>query len=267
MLLNSVVIVLREVLEAALLMSVFLASARFLQVRNRWVISALVAGAIGAASYAYLLEPASELFDGVGQEVCNAMLQYAAFALLATVAFQFPRRMNTAHSSSSPGSVVVLMALTVSLAITREGAEILVYVSGFWDLSDFFSAVALGSIIGACIGFSVGVLIYYSLLALPVRWSLPTSVALLHLIAAGMASQATRLLVQADWMQSAGPIWDTSNILSEQSLTGQLLYALVGYEASPSGIEALSYVGGLLVVAAAFFAGKHSCQRAADELE
>ena len=60
MLLNSVVIILREVLEAALLMSVFLASARFLQTRNSWAISALVAGAIGAATYGFCLEPVSD---------------------------------------------------------------------------------------------------------------------------------------------------------------------------------------------------------------
>lgn len=265
MLLNSVVIVLREVLEAALLMSIFLASARFLHTRNRWVISALVAGAIGAASYGFFLESVSELFDGVGQEVCNAMLQYGAFALLAAVAFQIPRRSN--NVSSSPASIVALMALAVTMAITREGAEILVYVSGFWNVSDFFSAVALGSVIGACIGFSVGVLIYYLLLAQPIRWALPTSVVLIHLIAAGMASQATRLLIQADWIPAAGPLWDTSNILSERSLTGQLLYALVGYEASPSRIEVLAYVGSMLVVAVAFFAGKFSSWREMNELE
>jgi len=265
MLLNSVVIILREVLEAALLMSVFLASARFLQTRNRWAISALVAGAIGAATYGFFLEPVSDLFDGVGQEVCNAILQYGAFTLLAAVAFQIPRRSN--NLESSPTIIVALMALTVMLAITREGAEILVYVSGFWNASDFFSAVALGSIIGACIGFSVGVLIYYLLLAQPIMWALPTSVLLIHLIAAGMASQATRLLIQADWISAAGPIWDTSSILSEQSLTGQLLYALVGYEASPSGIEVFAYVGSVLVVATAFVAGKFSSQPARDEME
>ena len=159
------------------------------------------------------------------------------------------------------------MALTVTLAITREGAEILVYVSGFWNVSDFFSAVALGSVIGACIGFSVGVLIYYLLLAQPIKWALPTSVLLIHLIAAGMASQATRLLIQADWIPAAGPMWDTSSILSEQSLTGQLLYALVGYEASPSGIEVVAYVGSVLIVATAYFAGKFSSQPARDEME
>lgn len=265
MLLNSVIIVLREVLEAALLMSVFLASARFLKIRNRWAIAALLAGLLGAAAYGYLLDPVSELFDGVGQEICNALLQFGTFALLAAVVFQIPRRI--ASPKASAALLVSLMACTVAAAITREGAEILVYVSGFWGISDFLSAVAIGSFIGACVGSSVGVLIYYLLLAQPLRHALPTAVVLLHLIGAGMASQATRLLIQADWITVAGPVWDTSQILSEQSLAGQLLYALVGYEASPSGVEALVYVGSLLILATAFVAGRVSSGRESTELD
>ena len=79
MLLNSVVIVLREVLEAALLLSVFLVSTRFLKLGNRWAIVATLLGVLGAIAYGYLLDPLSGLFDGVGQEICDALLQFATF--------------------------------------------------------------------------------------------------------------------------------------------------------------------------------------------
>ena len=116
--------------------------------------------------------------------------------------------------------------------------------------------MAIGSIIGACIGFSIGVLVYYLLLALPLRHAPVLSIIVLAMIAAGLSSQATRLLIQADWMSSSGALWDTSHLLSEQSLLGQLAYALVGYEASPSAVEATIYVGSLLFVALAYVAGK-----------
>ena len=253
MLLNSVIIILREVLEAALLMSVCLASNRFLRSGHRWAIAALLAGAAGAILYGYFLEPISELFDGVGQEVCNALLQYTACMLLVIVVFLIPQRLRDSRSAAS--NIALFMALATAIAITREGAEILVYVSGLWQVSEFFSAVAIGSVLGAGIGCSVGVLLYYLLVAQPVRWALPTTLVLLHLIAAGMASQATRLLVQADWITTGGAVWDSSGILSEQSLAGQLLYAFVGYEASPSAIEALTYAGSLVLVATAWLLG------------
>ena len=265
MLLNSVIIVLREVLEAALLLSVFLASARLLAIRNRWVVSASAVGIIGAAVYGYSLGPISEWFDGVGQEVCNALLQFGAFAFLAAVVFQMPRRISS--SQTSPAKIVLLMAVTAALAIAREGAEVLIYQSGFWGVGNFTSAVAIGSVIGACIGFSVGVLIYYLLLAQPVRFALSTTLTLLTLIAAGMASQATRLLIQADWISSSGALWDTSAVLSERSLPGQLLYALIGYESSPSAPEVVAYLGAATVIVAMYFSGRFIARLSAAELQ
>ena len=264
MLLNSVVIVLREVLEAALLLSVFLASTRFLKLGNRWAIVATLLGVLGAIAYGYLLDPLSGLFDGVGQEICNALLQFATFALIGAVVFLIGRQI-----SSPKGHQPILQALmtaAVALAVTREGAEILIYVSGFWQMTDFFSAVGVGSLIGACIGFSVGVLIYYLLVAQPSERALPVSLVLLLLIAAGMSSQATRLLIQADWISTAGALWNTSAFLSEESLLGQLLYALVGYEASPAAIEVAVHAGSMVVVAALYFVGRSISAGVMDEV-
>ena len=94
------------------------------------------------------------------------------------------------------------------------------------------------------------------MLAQPLRHAPLTSIVLLMLTGASMASQATRLLVQADWISTAGAIWDTSHVLSERSLVGQLAYALVGYEASPAAVEIIAYTGSLLFVALAYLAGK-----------
>ena len=64
MLINSVVIVLREVLEAALMVSVLLAVSRILQLNSRWLRVALVVGLGGAAIYGHYLGTVSELFEG-----------------------------------------------------------------------------------------------------------------------------------------------------------------------------------------------------------
>lgn len=265
MLLNSVVIVLREVLEAALLLSVFLACAAILRLGRRWALIAIVTGLLGAFVYGYQLDPISGLFDGVGQEIINALLQYATFVSLGVAVFLIGRRLADAQQPYS--MLATLMAAAVALAITREGSEILVYVSGFWSFDEFFSAVAVGSIIGACIGFSTGVLIYYLLVAQTSKHALSVSLVLLVLIAAGMSSQATRLLIQADWISTAGPLWNTSWLLPEESLPGQLLYALLGYEASPAAIEVAVHVGSMLLVAALYFAGRYLGSCAADVAE
>jgi high-affinity iron transporter len=64
---------------------------------------------------------------------------------------------------------------------------------------------------------------------------------------AGMLSQAVLYLIQADLLPSQLPLWDTSNFISESSLMGELLHAMLGYEASPTAIQALVYLGSLLL--------------------
>jgi high-affinity iron transporter len=254
MLLTSVVVVLREVLEAALLMSVFLALLGFLNLGVRSVGVGIILGMAGAVAYGYMLAPISDLLDGVGQEVFNAAIHYLLFAILGVIFFFTSRRLVSPPSHAV--TLSVLIGAAIALAIIREGAEILVFISGFWSSDELFSAVGIGALIGAGIGFSVGAMIYFILVAQPVRRALPIAMALLLLIGAGMSSQATRLLIQADWISAGSALWDTSGILAEDSLSGQLLYALVGYEASPSGVEVAAYVAAILFLVAAFSAGR-----------
>ena len=63
------------------------------------------------------------------------------------------------------------------------------------------------------------------------------------------------LLIQADWVQAGPPLWDTSELLREDSMGGQLLYALLGYEASPSRVEATMYAAGLVTMIVAALVG------------
>jgi len=254
MLINSVIIILREVLEAALMVSVLLAVSRILQLDTRWLRVALVVGIAGAATYGRFLDTVSELFEGVGQELFNALLQFAVLGFLAMVAFLVARQRGQRCGRHTV--LPTLMAMAVALAITREGAEVLIYVSGFWHLSDFLSSVGIGSLAGAAIGCSVGVLFYYLLLAVSPGRALFISLVLLGLAAAGMSAQAMGLLIQADWVTVNAPLWDSSGFIPENSLPGQLLYALIGYEASPSAIEVATYAASIVIMAMSVMLGR-----------
>jgi high-affinity iron transporter len=253
MLINSVIIVLREVLEAALMVSVLLAVSRILQLDIRWLRFALVAGLGGAAIYGHFLDTVSELFEGVGQELFNASLQFSVLVFLVIAVFLIARQRGQRCDRHT--ALPIFMALAVALAITREGAEVLIYVTGFWQMSDFLSSVGVGSLAGAAIGCSVGVLFYYLLLAVSPGRALLISVVLLGLAASGMSAQATGLLIQADWLSVDAPIWNSSGFIAEDSLTGQLLYALIGYEASPSAVEVATYASSIAVMALSAISG------------
>jgi high-affinity iron transporter len=72
---------------------------------------------------------------------------------------------------------------------------------------------------------------------------------MLVLLASGLASTAARFLVQGDLLPSWGAqLWDTSWLLSNGSLAGQTLGILVGYDASPAGIQLVFYATTLLLL-------------------
>jgi len=252
-LISSVIIVLREVLEAALLLSILLATSQRIRLRKRWLGLSLIIGLAGALIYANSLAAVSELFEGMGQEIVNTGMQLGVCASLIVTVFLFAQRHERleAHGFLLP----VSMAIAVALATAREGSEIYLYVSGFLRVQDIAMSVGIGSITGAGIGFSIGVLFYYLLLALPRQRCYWIAIGLLGLAAANMCSQAILLLIQADWLQVEAPLWDTSSLISESSVPGQLLYALVGYEATPSAFEAGGYLLSLLAVGIAAFIG------------
>ena len=74
MLLNIIIIVLRETLEASILISVMLSISKTNGIAISWLSLALLAGIVGGFLYAINLATISELLDYVGQEVTNAFI-------------------------------------------------------------------------------------------------------------------------------------------------------------------------------------------------
>jgi high-affinity iron transporter len=67
------------------------------------------------------------------------------------------------------------------------------------------------------------------------------------LLAAGMAAQAAGFLVQADLLPPLGQaLWDSSSVLTEDSVVGKALHTLIGYVSRPDGIQILFYLVTLL---------------------
>lgn len=255
MLLNAVILILRETLEAALLISVLSAVCCMQKQKFIGLLIGLLAGFLCAYVYAANLQTVSEWFDYVGQEAVNALLQSAITVLIAIFFWDLLRRKSPSRPTVAdrerlpmPGFMLAA-AVIVMLAVTREGSEIVLYVSGLIQQADHLQAVWMGTSLGLGIGISVGCLLYYGLLGLPPRWGRRVSIFLLALFAGNMLSQAVMLLAQADWIPSTQAVWDSSAWLPEQNLVGQLLYALVGYEATPSLWQVMAYLAGFVLVA------------------
>lgn len=241
MLLNTVIIILREVLEATMIVSVFLAFAHLYQVPLRALWWVPILSLFGLFIYVMNIELITDALDGVGQEVLNASLQFIIYIALVlfSITIMAPKWRHWVGSC---------MMLAMTLAMIREGAEIVLYLQGFLSAPTGMLSIFLGSLIGLGIGVSIGVLIYYLLISRDAQGFLWMGFALLFLIAGGMIMQTTQLLIQADWLPSQAAAWNSSHLIGENTIIGQLLYALLGYEATPSPIQVVCYVFGVLLI-------------------
>jgi high-affinity iron transporter len=255
MFLDSVLLILQEILEAALLLSVLLAvnlqlgaqvsEAR--QLGGLWYAAAICCGILGAAAFAWAMPTITGWFNDVGQEVTNAGMHFVIIACLY-VHCRLLRKKADSERMRSLGAGLTLITV-IALAITREGSEIFLYLRGISGGPSGVTSAVLGAGVACGIGVSTGILLYFGLLSLSRRAALRVGLALLSLFAGNMAAQAVQLLIQADWIPYSAPLWDTSGVLQEYTITGQLLYALVGYEATPSLIQVSSYLGAMLLIA------------------
>lgn len=262
MLIDSVIIVLREILEAAFLISVLLAITHFLGMTAPRFRAAVLLGLGGAILFNVALRTVFDWFGGVGYELANVIVQLLIYCtILAILGLLMLGRRALGRTQTT---LRWLMAATVALAITREGAEILLYFSSLTGQAGATSDAMTGAVIGAGVGFSAGTLFYYLQLTQGPTRALRAGAILLVLVGSGMCAQATLLLIQADWLPAQAPLWSSSGWLPESSPLGQLLYALIGYEATPSplvvGVWLASIAIALLV---AFACRRHAAVNAA----
>jgi len=106
-----------------------------------------------------------------------------------------------------------------------------------------------GGAIGLLLGCATGYALYAGVLRIPARHFFAATNILVLLLAAAMASNAARFLVQADVVPSlASPLWNSTWLLDNGSLTGRVLHTLIGYEAMPSGIQVVFYVATIALI-------------------
>ena len=144
------------------------------------------------------------------------------------------------------------LAILIALAVLREGSETALFLYGL-AASAGSSRVSMlsGGLLGLVAGIGAGWALYSGLARIPLRHFFTVTSVLILFLAAGMAGQMARLLIQGDLIRSlASPLWDSSSLLPMDSVLGNLLHLFAGYEARPSGMQVLFYALTFLVILA-----------------
>lgn len=247
---SSAIIVFREVLEIALILGVVLAATRMIEGRKRWIFAGLGAGFTGSLLIAFFVDSISNMAEGMGQELFNAMILLSATIVIGwtlvwmqkhahTMKQQFQDLGNKVSEGQTP---LYTLAIVIALAVWREGSEIVLFTYGMIAAGQPAVSIFSGSMVGLVAGSIIGLLLYYGLISIPTRYIFKVTSWLLIFLSAGMASIAAKYLAAAGFFSTLSmPVWDTSGFISEQSFIGQTLHILLGYSDQPLGIQVLFY--------------------------
>ena len=208
---------------------------------------------------AWFADAISSALAGVGQEVFNAGIMLFAVLMLGWHNVWMKRHgREMAQQMRDMGQAVkfgsrsmYMLAVVVGLAVLREGSEVVLFLYGIAVAQQDSPGLMLsGGVLGLLSGAIVGLLMYRGLLRISSRYLFTVTTWMITLLAAGMAAQAAGFLTQADLLPPlVQSMWDTSDIVAQNSVLGRVLQTLIGYADHPSGIQVLFYAITLVSIA------------------
>ncbi|MBU2536202.1 MAG: FTR1 family protein [Chloroflexi bacterium] len=261
--LSALLITLREGLEAALIIGIILA---YLSTTNNrkgfepvWIgtslaiVVSLVAGAVIYFSAGRLEGRAEEIFEGIAMWTAAGVLTWMIF-WMRKQAINIKGHLHAQiQSALGSGSTLGLLGLAF-VAVVREGIETVLFLFAATRVAESAVLSAVGGILGLGIAVAIGYSIYRGTSKLNLRTFFNVTGLLLILFAAGLLAHGIHEFHEAGIIPPAiAHVWDIDHIVPEQSVIGRFLTAIFGYNANPSLVEVLAYIGYLGFTLASYF--------------
>lgn len=256
--LGSLLITLREGLEAALIIGIILAyldrTGNRKGFKHVWVGTTLaVALSIAAGAAIYLI--AGEM-SGAAEEIFEDLAMFLAAGILTWMIFWMRKQAVNikAHlhaqvqSALTSGSSLALVLLAFFIVI-REGIETVLFLFAATRVAESPALFTAGGLLGLVMAVLLGWSIYKGSAHLNLRAFFNVTSIVLIVFAAGLLAHGMHELHETNVIPPIiEHLWDINHIVPEQSVLGRFLTALTGYNANPSLLEAVVY--GVYLVAA-----------------
>lgn len=258
---TSILLSLREGLEAALIISIVLGAlkrtGRSDLNRSLWagVFSAIMLSLMAAL----ILRVVDQELKGTAEQIFEGTTLLLAAGVLTWMIFWMRREAQTIKSKLEKsvtsattvkgGSALYFLAF---VAVLREGIELALYIT-----AASMTMNGLQTLLGTAIGLSIACLLGYSVYSATIQLNLKrffqVTGVILILFAAGLIGHSVAEFNEAGIIPAIiNPIWNLNPILSDNSLVGSIFSILFGYHGNPSLTEALSYGAYVLATLVAF---------------
>lgn len=247
----SIFLSFREGFEAALIIGVILSA---LNKTNRSEYKSRIWYGTGAALalsilIGYLLNRLGASFEGRAEEIFEGVTMILAAAILTWVILWMQSQARATNEklksdvqkAVSKESSIALFSIAF-LAVIREGVELAFFLTTA-AIDSNGTQILTGAILGLVTAVLAASLLFRGLVRLKVSIFFQVTSVILILFAAGLVAHGIHELNEAGVIPSIiEHVWDINHILDENSIAGELLKALVGYNGNPSLLEVIGYL-------------------------
>jgi len=263
--LPSYLLSLREGIEAALIIGIVLGALG--KIRRTDLKPAVWWGTLSAVAISVLAAVLLTRFglemEGSAEKVYEGITMLLAAAILTWMIFWMSKQarylkaeledgVNKAAASAGRQAIFGL----AFLAVVREGIELALFLT-----ASVFATNTLQTIIGAALGLGTAILLGWTIFATTVRLDMrrffQVTGFLLILFAAGLVAHGVHEFNEAAIIPPViEHIWNANAFLPAESILGQLMKALFGYNPTPSLTEMLAYGAYIAAVVTALRSGQ-----------
>ncbi|KAL4423883.1 hypothetical protein ABPG75_001184 [Micractinium tetrahymenae] len=278
----ALLIMFREALEAAVVVSVLLQLVEKMKIRQLkkhvWIgalTGVAISVVIGIVFIILFYVANNKIFSGHAQSIFKGVVSWIASLLITVVAFhmlkfynverKWRRKLEGALDADREKAArsyrwsILLLALSATL---REGIESVLFLTGV-SQGDGVKSIIIPGIVGVILGLGLGMAIFYTGRTIKsLKWFFILSCGLLLLIAAGLVSQGVVFFTGAGLFGTLFPyedrawynkiLWDSSGCCDMYSNEfWSLVRALFGYTDGPTGLNLMYYILYWVIVAAA----------------
>jgi len=255
----SLIIALRETLEAALIVGIILSYLVKIEAPTykRYVLYGIIGGIITSILGAIAFNATVEGFSGTSEAIFEGIVMIIGSLMISTMILWMMRHANQTEILQKKVDMEIKTAdkwgifSLVFISILREGIELVLFLTASTldaGENSFFVAI-IGMILAVLIGFAI----FKGSIRFDLKRFFMWSGIFLILMAAGLLAHGIHELQEAGLFPILiEHIYDFNPILDEKDTLGTFLKGLFGYNGNPSLLETISY-GLYIMVAWAFW--------------
>lgn len=249
--LASILLSLREGLEAALIIGIVLGVLLKLKREDLYRQVWMGAGFAVLASLlvAFMLNLLGMEFEGRGEEIFEGVAMLLAAGVLTWMIFwmhnsagNLKQEIEAQARDAVQGKGGRALFALAFLAVFREGIELALFLLAVQQTSSPLQTLS-GALLGLAGAVVLGWFLFNSTRRLSLRGFFRVTNVLLIIFAAGLVAYGVHEFNEAGIIAAViEHVWDINHILNENSEVGLLLKALVGYNGNPSLTEVIAYL-------------------------